>query len=33
MPAFHLVLLNGVERSLPDETAKWVSYWRKLYGV
>ena len=27
------VLLDGVVRGLPDETAKWANYWRERYGV
>ena len=27
------VLLDGVARSLPDETAEWANYWRERYGV
>ena len=27
------VLLNGVVRSLADETAEWANYWRERYGV
>ena len=26
-------LLDGVARSLPDETVDWVNYWRDRYGV
>ena len=28
-----LVLLEGVERNLPDETVDWARYWRERYGV
>ena len=27
------LLLDGVVRSLPDETAQWAAYWRERYGV
>ena len=27
------LLLDGVVRSLPDETAQWAGYWRDRYGV
>ena len=27
------LLLDGVVRSLPDETTQWASYWRDRYGV
>ena len=26
-------LLDGVARSLPDETVDWANYWRDRYGV
>ena len=27
------LLLEGVVRNLPDETAQWARYWRDRYGV
>ena len=27
------LLLDGVMRSLPDETTQWAGYWRDRYGV
>ena len=27
------LLLDGVVRSLPDETVEWATYWRDRYGV
>ena len=27
------LLLDGVVRSLPDETAQWADFWRDRYGV
>ena len=27
------LLLDGVVRSLPDETVEWARYWKERYGV